>query len=90
MLSIGSYLLLYSSQEKETEKRQRSRECLVALERPKIAPHTHTLLNTLGLLFNSGRAKERENEYTAWTGGRGKVQKCDEDTSDTETEDRMM
>lgn len=46
----------------------------MALEGPKIAPHT---LTHTGVIVQQWETKrESEREYTTWMGRRGKVQKC--------------
>lgn len=49
-------------EKRKREKEQERGERFVALKGPKIAPHTHS--HTLGLLFNSGRARERRRVRT--------------------------
>lgn len=58
---IGSCSVPYSCRKREKRKREKEQERgerFVALKGPKIAPHT------LGLLFNSGRARERRRVRT--------------------------
>lgn len=55
-LEVTVFNIFYGLLLTAEENRQRKRECFVAVEGPKIAACTH--LHTLGLLFNSGRARE--------------------------------
>lgn len=64
--SIGSYSLPYScrrEKKRKGEKEQERRECFVALERPKIAPHTLTHTGVIVQQWESNRERGWERTH---------------------------